>query len=138
MINKRKVRLMTRTAMYEKRDGAKDLPKAAYYRTDYVGVKMWCTAVAVTIAYVLILGLIALCNFEYFVNNLTRFNYKSLIVLLAMAYIGLMTLFLLISYFVYTYRFIEAENGIKIYQSRLHKIFLMNKEDRKRKGGTTE
>ena len=67
---------MTRTAMYEKRDGAKDLPKAAYYRTDYVGVKMWCTAVAVTIAYVLILGLIALCNFEYFVNNLTRFNYK--------------------------------------------------------------
>ena len=137
MVNKRKVRLMTRTAIYEKHDGVKDLPKAAYYRTDYVAVKMWCTAVAVTVAYLLIIGLVIVCNFEYFVNNLTRLNYKSLAVVLAMGYIALMTLFLLISYFLYTYRFIEAENGIKIYQNRLHKIFLLNKEDRKRKGGTT-
>ena len=35
-------------------------------------------------------------------------------------------------------RFIEAENGIKIYRNRLHKIFLLNKEDRKRKGGTAQ
>lgn len=138
MVNKRKVRLMTRTAMYEKHDGVKDLPKAAYYRTDYVAVKMWCTAVAVTIAYLLIIGLVIVCNFEYFINNLTRLNYKSVAVVLAMGYIALMTLFLLVSYFVYTYRFIEAENGIKIYQNRLHKIFLLNKEDRKRKGGTAQ
>lgn len=138
MVNKRKVRLMTKTAIYEKHDGAKDLPKAAYYRSDYVAVKMWCTAVAVTMAYLLIIGLAIVCNFEYFVNNLTRLNYKSVAVVLAMGYIALMTLFLLISYFVYTYRFIEAENGIKIYRNRLHKIFLLNKEDRKRKGGTAQ
>lgn len=138
MINKRKVRLMTRTAIYEKHDGVKDLPKAAYYRTDYVGLNMWCTAVAVSVAYVLILGLVVLCNFEYFVNNLTRMNYKSLAVLLITGYIALMTLFLLISYFIYSYRFMKAENGIKVYQKRLHKIFLLNKEDRKRKGGTEE
>lgn len=135
MVNKRKVRLMTRTAMYEKHVGNEDLPKAAYYKNDYVALKMWCTAVAVTIAFILIVALIIACNFEYIVNNLTNLNYTVLAVILIMSYIAMMTIFMLISYFVFSYRFIEAENGIKIYQNRLHKIFLMNKEDRKRKGG---
>ncbi len=54
---------------------------------------------------------------------------------MATAYAAMMIFFLLVAYFVYSYKYVEAENGIKIYQSRLHKIFLMNKEDRKRKGG---
>ena len=64
MVNKRKVRLMSRTAMYEKHEGNQDLPKAAFYKSDYVAVKMWCTAIAVTIAYILILCLVVACNFE--------------------------------------------------------------------------
>lgn len=136
MVNKRKVRLMTRTSMYEKHGGETDLSKAAYYKTDYVAIQMWFTAIAVTFAYILILALIFACNFEYIVNNLTDLNYRVLAVILIMSYIAIMTLYMLVSYFIYSYRFVEAENGIKIYQNRLHKIFLMNKEDRKRKGGT--
>ena len=138
MVNKRKVRLMTRTAMYEKHEGETDLSKASYYKTDYVAIQMWFTAIAVTFAYILIIALIIACNFEYIVNNLTDLNYKALAVVLIMSYIALMTLYMLISYFIYSYRFVEAENGIKIYQNRLHKIFLMNREDRKRKGGKVE
>ncbi|MGN0374533.1 MAG: hypothetical protein ACI4EN_03470 [Butyrivibrio sp.] len=138
MVNKRKVRLMARTAMYEKHEGGKDLPKAAFYKSDYVSLHMWCTAIAVTLAYILIAALIIACNFEYIVNNLTHLNYTVLAVISVMIYIAMMTFFLLVSYFVYSYRFIEAENGIKIYQNRLHKIFLMNKEDRKRKGGAVQ
>ncbi len=135
MINKRKVRLMTRTAMYEKHECSEDVPKAKYYKSDYVGLHMWTTAVAVTAAYIIILLLIIACNFEYFVNNLTKLNYTLLVVIMATAYAAMMIFFLLVAYFVYSYKYVEAENGIKIYQSRLHKIFLMNKEDRKRKGG---
>lgn len=136
MVNKRKVRLMTRTAMYEKYEGDKDFPKASYYKTDYVAMQMWMTAIAVTFAYILIVALIIACNFEYIVNNLTDLNYRALIIILIMSYIALMTIYMLVSYFIYSYRYVEAENGIKLYQNRLHKIFLMNKEDRKRKGGT--
>ena len=87
---------------------------------------MWFTAIAVTFAYILILALIFACNFEYIVNNLTDLNYRVLAVILIMSYIAIMTLYMLVSYFIYSYRFVEAENGIKIYQNRLHKIFLMN------------
>lgn len=135
MVNKRKVRLMTRTALYEKHECSEDIPKAKYYKTDYVGLHMWTTAVAVTAAYFIILLLAAAYNFEYIVNNLTKMNYTLLVLLLVTVYATMMVLFLLIAYFVYSYKYTEAENGIKVYQSRLHKIFLMNKEDRKRKGG---
>ena len=53
MINKRKVRLMARTAMYLKHEGVEDLPKAKYYKSDYVGLYMWLTAIAVTVAFIL-------------------------------------------------------------------------------------
>lgn len=137
MVNKRKVRLMARTNMYEVHEGINDLPKAKYYKNDYVSLHMWTTAIAVTAAYFLILLLVAVCNFENIINSLTSMNYTVLLVILVMSFIAMQVIFLIIAYFVFSYRYVEAENGIKIYQNRLHKIFLMNKEDMKKKGGRT-
>lgn len=133
MINKRKVRLMARTAMYLKHEGVEDLPKAKYYKSDYVGLYMWLTAIAVTVAYFLILFLIACYNFEYIINHLTSINYTVLVVMLIMTYVLMMSVFLVIGYFVYSRRYTMAENGIRVYQNRLKKIFQLNKADRKKK-----
>ena len=38
MVNKRKVRLMARTAMYEKHEGKRELKNVMYYRSDYIGM----------------------------------------------------------------------------------------------------
>ena len=92
MVNKRKVRLMSRTAMYEKHEGNSDLPKAAFYKSDYVAVKMWCTAIAVTIAYILILFLVVACNFEYAVSHLTDINYGLLAVIVGLSYVAIMVI----------------------------------------------
>lgn len=135
MINKRKVRLMTRTAMYEKHECSNDISKAKYYKSDYVGLHMWTTAIAVTIAYIIILMLVMSCNFEFIINNLTNMNYTVLTVMLIMIYAAMMTVFMIIAYFIYSYRYVELENGIRIYRNRLHKIYLMNKAERNRKGG---
>ena len=133
MINKRKVRLMARTAMYLKHEGVEDLPKAKYYKSDYVGLYMWLTAIAVTVAYFLILFLIACYNFEYIINHLTSINYTVLVVMVIMTYVLMMSVFLVIGYFVYSRRYTMAENGIRVYQNRLKKIFQLNKADRKKK-----
>ena len=83
---------------------------------------MWTTAIAVTIAYIIILMLVMSCNFEFIINNLTNMNYTVLTVMLIMIYAAMMTVFLIIAY-------------IRIYRNRLHKIYLMNKAERNRKGG---
>lgn len=131
MVDKRKVRLMTRTAMYEMHDGAKDLPKAKYYKSDYVALHMWGTAVATTIAYCLILVLIIAFRFEHIIEKLTEYNYVALGIILGFAYIIMMVTFLVIAYFVFSYRYLKAEKKIKAYRKRLHKIFLMNKAGNK-------
>ena len=90
MINKRKVRLMARTAMYLKHEGTEDIPKSKYYRKDYVSLHMWLTAIAVTIAYFLLLILIACCNFESLINRLTTMNYTVLLVVIILGYIAML------------------------------------------------
>lgn len=136
MINKKKVRLMTRTAIYEKNTGHDDMPMAKYYKGDYVSLHMWNTAVAVTIAYLIIFFLVVACNFENVVYNLTNINYAALIAIMAVAYAAAQAIFLIAAYIVFSYKYSQSTTRIKIYQNRLHKIFMMNKEDRKKKGGT--
>lgn len=133
MINKRKVRLMARTAMYEAHEGPSDFALSKYSKLDYVGLHMWTTAIAVTIAYILVLLLLAAYNFEYIIANITKLNYSALITVCAVGYFGALAVFILIAYFVFSYRFSKAENGLRVYHSRLKKIFRMNKEDRNRK-----
>lgn len=133
MINKRKVRLMARTAMYEKHEGTEDFAKSKYLRLDYISLHMWTTAVAVTISYLLIIFLLAVYNFEYLVSHIMTMNYALLATVLIIAYLAMLAVFLLIAFAVFSHRFTQAEEGLKTYQNRLTKILKMNKEDRKRK-----
>ena len=135
MISKRKVRFMARTAMYEKNQCTQSFPKAKYYKSDYLGLHMWITAVAVTVAYFIILALVIACNFERIINKLTDMNYTALAIILVSVYVAMMAFFMVVSYLVFSYRYVESENDIKVYQNRIHRIFLMNKADIKNKGG---
>ena len=47
MLNNRKVRLMTKLAIYEKEDGKEDIRLGRYYRGDYVRYQLLKTIVAV-------------------------------------------------------------------------------------------
>ena len=43
MLDKRKIRLMTRAAIYEKRHGEEDLKVSGYYKKDYTSLNTWIT-----------------------------------------------------------------------------------------------
>ena len=59
-------------------------------------------------------------------------NYTVLLVVIILGYIAMMLIFMFIAYFVYSHRYTESENGIKVYQNRLAKIYKLNKEDMKK------
>lgn len=60
MLDERKVRMMTKLALYEQTQGKEDLPISEYYRKDYVGMHVFSSIVFVTIGYICIV-LLALC-----------------------------------------------------------------------------
>ncbi|HHT89156.1 MAG TPA: hypothetical protein GX002_09105, partial [Clostridiales bacterium] len=72
----KKIRLMTKLAVYEKKDGKEDIHLSKYYKTDYVRYQVLKAIITSTIGYGLILGLIIFYRMEYLVRNAVVLNYK--------------------------------------------------------------
>ena len=130
MVNKRKVRLMARTAMYEKHEGHDELKNAVYYRGDYVGMHMLFAGIGITLGYLLCLFLVFVYRFEFIVNNLTDINYRKLGSTLIIIYVLLLIVFQVIAYFVYSIRYNDYQSGLKFYINRFKKIDKLGREEK--------
>ena len=62
MIDPKKVRLMTKLAVYEEGPGKKDLKINCYSKRTYVNIKQLESIIAITVAYLLGLGFVLLWN----------------------------------------------------------------------------
>ena len=75
MINeegKKKIRLMTRIAIYEKTEGKRNEPVAKYFRSDYIGMKILGAIICSTVVFFIIIGLYLLCNSERLMTDFYR------------------------------------------------------------------
>ncbi len=75
MVNMRKVRLMTKLAIYEKTEGKEDIRLGKYFRRDYVRVKILHNIVAVTIGYLLVLAMVIAYQMEYLIKEAVNLDY---------------------------------------------------------------
>ena len=57
MLDKRKIRLMTRAAIYEKNYGEEDFKISSYYKKDYSSLNTWVTLIWITVGYGLAEGI---------------------------------------------------------------------------------
>lgn len=92
MLDKRKVRLMTRMALYEQNEGREDIRISAYYKKDYVSLKMIGTFIWTTIGYVCLLGLVFLWGMTGWMEKL---NLALLIMLAAVIILGYLALLII-------------------------------------------
>ena len=58
MLDKRKIRLMTKAAVYEKEYGEEDFKITGYYKKDYASLNAWITLIWITAGYVLLGGIL--------------------------------------------------------------------------------
>lgn len=130
MINKRKVRLMARTAMYEANEGHTELKYANYYRGDYVGKHMVFVAVGITVSYFIALLILCVYNYEYIIGHLTMLDYRTIESRAIVSYVLILLASQVIAYLVFSARFSDSVTGVKFYLNRLKKIEKLNEEDR--------
>ena len=71
MLDKRKIRLMTRAAIYEKRHGEEDLKVSGYYKKDYTSLNTWITIIWITVGYALSGGVLFLCYGDALLEGIT-------------------------------------------------------------------
>ncbi len=76
MLNTNKVRLMTKLALYETKEGKEDIRLSKYYKNDYVRYQVIKSIISATVGYGLILLLIFIYKSENLIRNAVTLNYK--------------------------------------------------------------
>lgn len=101
-----------------------------YYRSDYIGMHMLFAGIGITGGYLLTLMLICAYRFEYIVNNLTKMDYRGLGSTLIVSYVLLLIVAQVISYFIFSMRYSDCEDGMRVYINRLKKIDKLSREEK--------
>lgn len=92
MLDKRKIRLMTRMALYEQGEGAEDMKISAYYKKDYVSMKMIATFIWTTIGYACAMLLILAWGMTGWMEEL---NFSLLLMLAGVVILGYLALLII-------------------------------------------
>ena len=121
MINEERTRMMTRLALYESKQGKKELQITRYAPGDYVAVQMLWSFVCGTIAFVIIAALCALYNIEKLMIELFSMDILAFAIKVLIVYIICMGLYLGVCYSYINYRYGK-------YKKRVNK-FLLNLQE---------
>lgn len=78
MINNRKVRLMTRLAMYEEGEGKEDIRLGKYFRRDFVRLQLFKNIVAITVGYLCLVVLFLAYKLEFIVKEAVNLDYPAI------------------------------------------------------------
>ena len=129
MLDEKRVKLMTKLALYEETQGNDDFKVSGYYRKDYVGMHMICTFLWVTIGYVCLAGLLVLAGMDAIISKM---SVGFLITLMIVAVAGyFVILFLSLTSRIYNKKHQYARNRVKMYNHDLIKLLKMYEKEKR-------
>lgn len=125
MINeegKKKIRLMTRIAIYEKTEGKKNEPVARYFRSDYIGLKVLTSIISATAVFLIVIGLYVICNSETLMADFYRIDLLNEARKLILYYIGFVAVYISIVAVVFFIKYNKAVKYKRIFSRNLKKL----------------
>ena len=134
MVNEEKVRLMTKLAMYEQSTGKEDLEKGRYFKSDYVKYNCLKTLVSTTILFVIVVVAYIYYNMGELITELVDLDLLGMSYKLLIAYALVCILFMVLAWFLYSYRYTKAKPNIIRYNQDLKKLIAFYDNEGKTKG----
>ena len=131
MVNTRKVRLMTKLAVYEKKEGKEDIKLGKYFRRDFVRLKVLHNLVAVTVGYLLVLAMIIAYKMEYLIKEAVNLNYVGMGKLILGIYIIVVTIYVMAAMVGYSLYYDYSRKKLAKYFRMLRKLRSMYQEEDK-------
>ena len=125
MLSEERIKLMTRMASFEANEGRKMIPVTGYFRSDYVGFQMLRTAVSVTFAFLLFVGVMLFCRFDEMLADFYRTDLQSMIRQYLGEYVFVLLVYVLFAYILYSFRYTRAKKNVRVYQKALKKLSSM-------------
>lgn len=132
MLNEERIKLMTKMACYEADEGRRNVSIGSYFRSDYIGLQVIRSLVSATIAFCILLSMFVMYDFEVFMADLYKMDLLELGKTVIIAYLIFVTVYGIIAYCVYTYRYTKARKSLKIYYNNLKKLAYLYDREGKR------
>ncbi len=125
MLNEERIRLMTRMAAYEEHEGKKDIAISGYFRGDYISFQLLKSAIYATVGFALAVAMYVLYNMETFLEDFYKMDIVEFLKDILSKYCLVIAIYLVISYFVYSYRYHKAKRHVKQYNQLLRTLMQM-------------
>lgn len=144
MLNEDRIKLMTKMAAYEEREGKKEIPISKFFRIDYVTSNMLKTGISITVAFIIIAAMWIFYKADFFITNINKMDLFVLAESVLKYYIILLAGYLTIAYFVYMAKYNHAKRDVKKYYgqlknlSKLYDDEIQKNDSRKSLGGKTD
>ena len=122
MLNEERIRLMAQMAAYEEHEGKKDIAINGYFRGDYISFQLLKSAVYATVGYALAVAMYILYDLETFLEEFYKMDVVAFMQDILSKYVLVLAIYLVISYFVYAFRFSRAKRHAKRYQMQLRQL----------------
>ncbi len=127
MLNEERIILMTKMASYEAHEGKKNVAVGSYFRGDYVGWHVLKSIISATIAFVVVFGMYIYYDFEVFMMDIYKMDLIEFARRILSRYLWTVGIYAVISYVVYTVRYMKAVKSLKLYYMNLRKLAGMYK-----------
>ncbi len=133
MISEQRVKLMTRLAAYEQKEGKKNEEIGSFFRGDYISLQILKSVISATMAFVLIVALFVLYDSELFLSDIYKIDILDYVKKLIAYYFAFTGVYVLISYVVYAIRYRKAKKRLKVYFNNLKRLQILYQRERKDK-----
>ncbi len=129
MLNERKIRLMTKTAIYEKGKGREDMKVSSYGGSDYVRYNTLKTLICAAVAGLLIIFMGILYKMDDILANIMRLDYLRIGRDLLVVFLVFLGVYAVAGLIFYQQKYYRASKRLKKYQLSLKKIASIAKHD---------
>ncbi len=129
MLNNRKIRIMTKLATYEEKEGKEDIALSKYYKTDYVRLNILKTIMSATLGYLLLLIMIAVYKSEYLIENAVDLDYKSIFTTILGYYLIILTIMIVGTLIGYSIKYDKSRKQLSQYFRMLKKLRMIYREE---------
>ncbi|HHT57562.1 hypothetical protein [Herbinix luporum] len=128
MLNFKKIRLMTKLAVYENKEGKEDIYLSKYYKQDYVRLQVIKSIISATIGYILIITMIGFYRMEHLIKKAVSLQYKTIGGYILGFYIIIITIYGLGSYLGYSMKYDASRKKLARYFKLLKRMEKIYKE----------
>nr|WP_051527094.1 hypothetical protein [[Eubacterium] cellulosolvens] len=125
MIDKKRLYLMINLARFEQKNEDRALRVNHYYQRDYIAFALIKNFLLTTIAYVLVLGVLALYNMEAVLEGLNSLDLRTLMATVILGYLIFLGIYSVIAFIAAKLKYVRMENSMEQYTAALDRLRAM-------------